>query len=245
MGEALSAMGINLPFLISQVVNFLILFGALTFLLWKPVRKRMDERQEMLKQQESDAAAAAKEREAIEDERQKVLESAREEADQIIADAYERVEAIKKDAESDAEKIKEAAKESAREEEIRALKGVRDKVAPIAIAAAQKLIGTALDEARQRTLLDEFFSQIKAGKVVALEGMQVEGDTVEVTSALPLLEDEQKTIKKDLGSKIGKDISVKFTVNPDILGGMIIKVDDKVYDHSVSGQLAELKSVLN
>jgi len=245
VGEALSAMGINLPFLISQVVNFLILFGALTFLLWKPVRKRMDERQEMLRQQESDAAAAAKEREAIEEERQKVLDSARKEADQIIAEAYERVEAIKKDAESDVEKIKEAAKESAREEEIRALKGVRDKVAPIAIAAAQKLIGTALDEARQRSLLDEFFSQIKAGKVVALEGIQVEGDTVEVTSALPLLEDEQKTIQEDLGSKIGKDISVKFTVNPDILGGMIIKVDDKVYDHSVSGQLAELKAVLN
>lgn len=245
MGEALGAMGINGPFLISQIVNFLVMFGLLTVLLWKPAKNRLDQRREMLKQQEEDAAAAALEREKIAEEREQVIEDAKKEAEQIIAEAYERIEEIKEEAEKGAEKIKEAAKESAREEEMRALKSVRDQVAPIAIAAAQKLIGSALDEARQRTLLNEFFSQIKAGKVVVLEGVEIEGNQVEVTSALPLLEEEKNTIKKDLGGKISKDITVKFTVNPDILGGMIIKVDDKVYDHSVSGQLAELKSVLN
>jgi hypothetical protein len=38
VGDALSEMGINGPFLISQIVNFLVLFGLLTVLLWKPIR---------------------------------------------------------------------------------------------------------------------------------------------------------------------------------------------------------------
>jgi F0F1-type ATP synthase membrane subunit b/b' len=59
VGDALGAMGINGPFLISQIVNFLVLFGLLTVLMWKPARKRLDERQAMLQKQVEDTEAAA------------------------------------------------------------------------------------------------------------------------------------------------------------------------------------------
>jgi len=48
------------------------------------------------------------------------------------------------------------------------------------------LIGENLDEKRQHALLDEFFSGVKDGKIVVLEGSAVNGDKAEVTSALPL-----------------------------------------------------------
>ena len=245
MGDALSAMGINGPFLISQIVNFLVMFGLLTVLMWKPARKRLDERQAMLQKQVEDAEEAASQLEQIGQEREKALAEAKKEAEKIVAQAYERVEAIKKDASQEAKVIIEKAKIDAKEEELNILKGVRDQVAVLAMAATQKLVGAALDDKRQRALIDEFFSSVKAGKVVVLEGEDIQGKVAVVTSALPLNKKEQGTIEKDILKKAGKDIQVSFEVDPGILGGLTIQVDDKVIDHSVSSQMAGLRSSLS
>ena len=242
MGDALGAMGINGPFLISQIVNFLILFGLLTVMMWKPARKRLDERQATLQKQVEDTEAAAKKLDQIGQEREKVLAEAKKEGDKIVAQAYERVEAIKSDASEEAKKIIQQAKVDAKEEELVLLKGVRDKVAVLAIAATQKLLGASLDESRQRALIDEFFSSVKDGKVVVLEGEDVQGKSAVVTSALPLEEKEEEIIKKDILKRTAKDTEVVFEVNPDILGGLSIRIGDKVFDHSVSSQLAGLRS---
>ena len=245
MGDALSAMGINLPFLISQIVNFLVLFGALTFLAWKPARKRLDERQAMLQKQAEDIEATAEQRAQIDQEREKVLKEAKKGAEKIMAQAYDRVEAIKNDAADEAKKVIQKAQVDAKEEEQRLLKDMRDQVAVLSIAAAQKLLGAALDESRQRALIDEFFSSIKDGKVLVLEGEQIQGKSAVVTSALPLKDKEKGIIEKDILKKAAGDIVVAFNVNPEILGGLTIQIDDKVFDHSVSSQLAELRSRLS
>ena len=242
MGDALGAMGINGTFLISQIVNFLIMFGLITVLMWKPARKRLDERQAMLQKQVEDTEAAAEQLDQIGQEREKVLAEAKKEGDKIVAQAYERVEAIKSDASEEAKKIIQKAKVDAKEEKLILLKGVRDKVAVLAIAATQKLLGASLDESRQRALIDEFFSNVKDGKVVVLEGEDVQGKSAVVTSALPLEDKEKEIIKMDILKRSTKETEVVFEVNPDILGGLSIRIGDKVFDHSVSSQLAGLRS---
>jgi F-type H+-transporting ATPase subunit b len=242
VGDALGAMGINSTFLISQIVNFLVMFGLITVLMWKPARKRLDERQAMLQKQVEDTEAAAEKLDQIGQEREKVLAEAKKEGDKIVAQAYERVEAIKSDASEEAKKIIQKAKVDAKEEELVLLKGVRDKVAVLAIAATQKLLGASLDESRQRALIDEFFSSVKDGKVVVLEGEDVQGKSAVVTSALPLEDKEKEIIKKDILKRTTKDTEVVFEVNPDILGGLSIRIGDKIFDHSVSSQLAGLRS---
>lgn len=244
MGEALSAMGINGPFLISQIVNFLVMFGLLSVLLWKPARNRLEQRRTTLQKQVEDAQAAAEQLAKVGDEREKILAEARKEAEGIVAQAYERVEGIKKEAAGEAKEILKKAKDVAKEEELQALKGVRDQIAILAMAATQKLVGEALDEKRQRALIDEFFSNIKGGKVVVLEGESVSGKSAIVTSALPLNAQEQKVIEGDILKKAGAK-EVSFEVDPRILGGLTIQIDDKLYDHSVSSQLAGLKSRLS
>ncbi|HMN61548.1 MAG TPA: hypothetical protein PJ988_14345, partial [Anaerolinea sp.] len=68
----------------------------------------------------------------------------------------------------------------------RLLAEVREEVATLAIAAAQKLIGENLDVKRQRELVAEFFSGVKGGRVVVLESAgRVAGHQAEVLSALP------------------------------------------------------------
>ena len=68
----------------------------------------------------------------------------------------------------------------------RILGDLRGQVAALAIAAANKLVGEALDEKKQHALLDEFFSGVKSGKVVVLDDASFKGESAEVTSALAL-----------------------------------------------------------
>lgn len=52
-----------------------------------------------------------------------------------------------------------------------------------------------------------------------------------------LLEKATKILEKEMGSKI--ELSAK--VNPQLIGGMILRIDDKQYDASVATQLKKLK----
>jgi F-type H+-transporting ATPase subunit b len=73
--------------------------------------------------------------------------------------------------------------------------------------------------------------------VVVADGLT--GDLAEVTSALPLTSDEQQSVKKSVSVK-----EVSFKVDPSILGGLVIKVGDKVLDGSVAGKLEGLRQTL-
>ena len=79
---------------------------------------------------------------------------------------------------------------------------------------------------------------------MVLEDVQFTGASAEITSALPLTEEEQSTVKDEVLSKIGDQASVTFRVDPSILGGLVIRVGDKVLDNSVAGRLEELRQSL-
>lgn len=85
---------------------------------------------------------------------------------------------------------------------------------------------------------------MKSGQVVVLEGKQVSGASAEVTSALPLTAEEKESVKKDVLSQVGDQATVTFRVDPAILGGLIVRVGDKVLDGSVSGQLESMRQSL-
>ena len=101
------------------------------------------------------------------------------------------------------------------------------------MAAANKLVGEALDEKRQRALLADFFAKVP-DSVAGLSGSKAE-----VTSALPLTNEEMAQVKASVNAA-----DVSFKVNPKILGGLIVRVDDRVVDNSVAGQMANLADSL-
>ena len=109
--------------------------------------------------------------------------------------------------------------------------------------AANKLVGEALDEKKQRSLLDEFFSGVKSGRLILLDGQNFQGESAQVTSALPLSKDEEDAVKRDVLAKAGAQ-EVTFRVDPAILGGLVIRVGDKVLDSSVAGKLEGLRQNL-
>lgn len=243
----MEALGINLGLLIVQIIAFIIVFLTLNAWVYKPMLNMMETRKQKIAQGLEDARVAAEARANAEKEAAKVIAEAQTEASKIVREATERASTagndVKAAAVAEAAKAREAAVAEAEVERNRILGDLRGQVASLAIAAANKLVGETLDEKKQHALLDEFFAGVKSGKVIVLDGSGFKGETAEVTSALPLKKDEEEAVRKDILGKVGaKDVT--FRVDPSILGGLVIKVGDKVLDGSVAGKLEGLRQNL-
>jgi F-type H+-transporting ATPase subunit b len=243
----MEALGINLGLLIVQIIAFIIVFLTLNAWVYDPMLNMMESRKQKIAQGLEDARVAAEARADAEKEAAKIVASAQTEASSIVREATERAatagQDVKAIAEAEAAKAREAAVAEAEVERNRILGDLRSQVASLAIAAANKLVGEALDEKKQRALLDEFFSGVKSGKVVVIGDADFKGESAQVTSALPLSQAEEESVRKDVLAKAGAK-QVAFRVDPSILGGLVIRVGDKVLDGSVAGKLEGLRQSL-
>ena len=240
-------LGINLGLLIVQIIAFIIVFLTLNAWVYQPMLNMMESRKQKIAQGLEDARVAAEARASAEKEAAKVMADAQIEASKIVREATERAalagQDVKAAVEAEAAKARDAAIAEAEVERNRILGDLRSQVAGLAIAAANKLVGEALDEKKQRSLLDEFFSGVKSGRLILLDGQNFQGESAQVTSALPLSKDEEDAVKRDVLAKAGAQ-EVTFRVDPAILGGLVIRVGDKVLDSSVAGKLEGLRQNL-
>ncbi len=243
----MEALGINGSFLLVQIVNLIIVYVVVSKWIVGPIISMLEKRRETIAQGIEDARVASDARANAEKEAEKIVAEAQAKASQVVREATERATAaaadVKAAAAAEASKAREKALAGVEEERSRILGDLRGQVAALSIAATQKLVGEALDEKRQHTLIAEFFTGVKAGKIVVLEDAKLSGEDAEITSALPLTSSEQESAKKEVLGKTGAQ-AVTFKVDPSILGGLVIKVGDKVVDGSVSGKLDGLRSNL-
>jgi F-type H+-transporting ATPase subunit b len=244
----LEKLGLNLGYIIVQIANIYILFVVLRAWVYKPLMGMLEKRKQAIAQGLEDARVAADARANAERDAAAIMAEAQMKANEVVRASSERAEAAAREihatAEAEIAKGREGALAEIEQERNRVLGELRGQVVTLAIAAAQKLVGESLDDARQHALLKDFFSGVKAGKVVVLEGETLSGGAAEVTSALPLTGDEQVVVKRDVLSTLGGSASVSFRVDPSILGGLVVKVGDRIVDGSVAGQLQALRQNL-
>ncbi len=69
-------------------------------------------------------------------------------------------------------------------------------------------------------------------------------ESAEVTVAQALTAKQTTELSKTLSGVIGKDVSVHATVDPSILGGMIVKIGSRQIDTSIRTKLSSLKLAL-
>lgn len=65
-----------------------------------------------------------------------------------------------------------------------------------------------------------------------------------LTSALQIDEAHQLRILKSLEEKTGRKLILNFVVNPDLLGGTLLQIEDKVFDASLATQLNKLSETI-
>ncbi|MDP9441053.1 MAG: ATP synthase F1 subunit delta [Actinomycetota bacterium] len=66
----------------------------------------------------------------------------------------------------------------------------------------------------------------------------------EVRSATPLDDDQRRRLQEALSARTGQNVSIKVTVDPSILGGIVANVGDNVIDGSIRRRLEQLRESL-
>lgn len=144
MENLLHAFGIDIKLIVIQMVNFVVLAGALTYLLYKPVLKVLSEREEKIKQGLEDAEAARKARENAEEERKEIVAAAHKEAEAVAKRASDHAKEISDNivryAEEKAASTIEAAREKTAAMQEAARKESEAEIAKMAVLAAEKLL---------------------------------------------------------------------------------------------------------
>ena len=163
----MEALGINLNFLISQIINFIIILFILARFVWNPLMNILDQRRQRIQDAFAEAdqvkQEAANERARL----QAQLAEERQRGAAQLADAARAGQQVREEIIAAAERERDGILTSARKEadglREQALTDARRQIADLAILAAQRVVGGSLDETRQRQLVNDFLNQELAG----------------------------------------------------------------------------------
>jgi|SRR5579863_7161352 len=68
---------------------------------------------------------------------------------------------------------------------------------------------------------------------------------VEISSARTLSPEEKRELESRVERMTGKKVRARYTANPGLLGGVMVKVGSTIYDGSVRGQLEKMRQELS
>jgi F-type H+-transporting ATPase subunit b len=157
---------INLFWVIVASLNFILLLALLWAFGFAPVSRMLTERRARIEEGLRDAEQARRDRESAEQERLAALTEARRDANEIINRA-QRVAQETRDADiaatrEELERMRVRASADIDAEKQRAIAALRAEVADLALAAAGKVVGETMTDARQRRLVEEFIEESAA-----------------------------------------------------------------------------------
>ncbi|MFC1911626.1 F0F1 ATP synthase subunit B [Chloroflexota bacterium] len=157
--EGLADLGINVPVLVAQVVNFVILFGLLYLVAYKPVMRMLDARSRRIKESVAQADSVEEQTASAREEMKKQLEIAGKESQDRIAKAVQIGEDIKRkareEAKQEAETLVDRAREEIQHERDEAIGEVRKEFTDLTVMVAGKVIDRSLDKKAHRQLIEK------------------------------------------------------------------------------------------
>ncbi len=164
MDEIIKALGIDGRLILTQFLGFILLLFFLNKYVFKPANGILQERQDDIKHTYDQLDA---DRQRMEDTRRQYeqrLEGIEAEARERIQAAVKEAQALRdnlvSDAQAQAESIIEQGRNESERERQKAFLEMRQQVVALAVAAAGKVVGESLDNARHTKLVDDFITSI-------------------------------------------------------------------------------------
>ncbi|HEX8484806.1 F0F1 ATP synthase subunit delta [Sphingomonas sp.] len=68
--------------------------------------------------------------------------------------------------------------------------------------------------------------------------------SAEVTSAHPLTDDQVIELKQQLRQRVGREVNVDLSVDPQLLGGLVVRIGSQMIDSSIRTRLNALASAM-
>jgi len=159
----LNKLGIDAPSLIAFLINFFILLGLLTLVLYKPVMRMLDQRSAKIKESLEQAERMKQESVRAEETVKAEIEAGRREGQALMNQAAQTAEKLKGEARAEARQEAEALIAKARieidREREESVNQLRQEFADLAILAAEKVIGQSLDKKAHQQLIDKVLEE--------------------------------------------------------------------------------------
>jgi F-type H+-transporting ATPase subunit b len=164
----LEGLGISLPTLLAQIINFLILLGLLYLVAYKPIMRMFDERSRKIRESMEQTESIKEQAAHADEEAKKRIETAAKEGQEVIAKAVRTGEEIRQKAQQEAKPEAEAlivkARVEIQRERNEAITEMRKELADLTILAAEKVIEQELDKEAHRQLIDKVLEESKTLK---------------------------------------------------------------------------------
>ena len=164
MGQFEAFVGVNFWTALFTLLNTLTIYFVAKKFLFKPVMKMIRERQEEIDGMYASADKTCNEAEAMADEYRQKLSAATETSERMVKEAVERgqrrEEEIIRSANEEATAIRQKASADIAQEKKKAINDAKDEISEMAMAIAEKVVGRALNEVDQASLVDHFIEEL-------------------------------------------------------------------------------------
>ena len=161
--ENVVKLGLNPAWLLTQIVNFILLLAILRAVAYKPIlgmletrKKKIQESLDYAEKVKADAAAQQKEFEKKLDATRREMQAATAAASQV---GEKEREVIVAQAREEARKMLDQARTQIEYERKQMLSDLRQEVVRLSLLATHQVVSTSLDENAQRKLVTEFLAQ--------------------------------------------------------------------------------------
>ena len=161
--EGLAGLGINLPTLLAQIINFAILLGLMYLVAYKPIMRMFDERSRKIRESMEQTEFIKEQAAHADEEAEKRIEEAAMEGQEVVARAVRTGEEVRREAQQEARQEAESLITRARIEIQRerddAVDELRREFADLTILAAGKVIDRSLDKEAHRQLIEKVLEE--------------------------------------------------------------------------------------
>ncbi len=162
-------LGLNLPALVAQVVNFLLLLVILRAVAYRPILRMLDERTERIRESQEWAEDIKREAARTEEEFAARRAEALRQGQEVVARANQAAERIYQEAQERARQAADEFLEKSRTEieaeRQKAVAEIRSQMADLAIFAASRLVRSSLDTKEHYRLVEEALDEAERSKL--------------------------------------------------------------------------------
>jgi F-type H+-transporting ATPase subunit b len=245
-------LSINIPTILFQIFNFLVLTVALYFLLFRKVvrniQKRSREKDELLKDAEQKQAEAQK---VLEEYEQK-LSRANTEVSGIITNAKQEIEderlAAVSDLELEANRILGEAQAEVEHRQKLAMEKYYDKVIDQVMETSKVVISKSIPPGLHAELIRQTADEIwrlgreELDRVASIrKSLRDRTPLVHVSTAKALDAEQQGLLVRTFSALADRNIKLEIEVKPELGAGVLVRIGDLVVDNTVATQVDKLR----
>jgi F-type H+-transporting ATPase subunit b len=227
--------------LLFQIINFVVLLFILKRVLYKPVKAIIEKRRNIIEKNISEAEKIKEVAMEIHARNRQEMEKLKELKRELTDKMKEEVEAEKgvilADADKEAQKLIEKKQVLFDTEKRRLETELKSQALEIVETFCARLLRDISNEDLHRALFTKFKAEIPR---LTEDIKNAYGDNeikIELLSAYPLSEADMKEIENEFTTRLNKKVSFEAVLDAGLIGGLRVRVLDKVYDASLKGQI--------